>query len=908
MENKKKEAGTKKKKWPIILTVAVVLVAAVLLYGFVFTKSGYWLIAKLTPDTPEQQMVYSSASDTARTIAEEGIVLLENDENLLPLATSAENKTRLNLFGIRSVQMIYNGGGSAATDVTKCVKLETALTGELGNFELNEDLLNLYYNFYKSGKLSIAKTAVPDNGSASEFIQNPDNVILDDLPASAYTDTSLFEDGRTLLEHAKDFSDVAIVVLGRGGNEGYENTPKELRLTAEETAMMDAVCGTFDKVVVIFNTANAMEVGFIDEYPSIKSVLWMGYPGEAGNLALAEILNGTVNPSGRMVDSWLTDNTAAITANNFVDYNSDGTWNTPSFHYTNAPQIDATELSGFFNQYSEGIYVGYKYFETRHDTDPSYNYDADVVWPFGYGISYTTFEKNIMAMNVEDGHVTVRVEVTNTGDEAGKDVLQIYYNPPYTGAIEKATVNLVAFEKTNLIQPGDTEVYSIEFDVEDMASYDYKVNKAYVLEAGDYEIMLRDGSHTLIDSETWTLGDDIIYNEANDGKRASDLVTATNQFDQALGVDDYLTREWNPDSRAFTGPKAEDYIASDAVLAAFDYQDKTDAELGLTMADLPTTDVDLETPIMLSEMKNVPYDDPKWDTFISQLSVEQMATLVDNAAWHIENIDEFGIPRSATPDGSTAIASTVYSGAVMGTDGAGITYPCPSVVAASWNDEIAYMQGTSVGNEAHSFGYNGWYAPSMNIHRTAFNGRNFEYYSEDAVLSGKTAAGVVRGATDQGVICFVKHFAMNERNMNCRYHMFVWSNEQAIREIYLKPFEIAIKEGGAMGVMSSFNFIGYDWAGGNSALLQSVLRDEWGFRGAVITDAAIYTHMEIVQMIQNGGDLCLDVFAAWADGVGKNVDILNAVENPEYTVNVTMSLQRACKNILYAVSRSWIVE
>ena len=323
---------------------------------------------------------------------------------------------------------------------------------------------------------------------------------------------------------------------------------------------------------------------------------------------------------------------------------------------------------------------------------------------------------------------------------------------------------------------------------------------------------------------------------------------------------------------------------------------------------MPAVGVTLDTPIMLSDMKGVAKDDPKWDEFVSQLTLDEMALLSGNGAWHIEGLERLGVPFTRTPDGSVCVGASTYSGAIMGTDAAGITYPCPVVIASSWNEDIAYMMGTSAGSEAQVNGYAGWYAPAMDTHRTAFNGRNFEYYSEDSFLAGTIASNVVRGATDKGVICFVKHFALNERESNDRNQLFSWCNEQAMREIYLKPFEMAIKEGGSLGVMSSFNYIGTEWAGGNSALLTDLLRDEWGFEGLVITDAHVYPYMDTIAMSYAGGDLSLDAVGAWAPFDSHAGQLLDAAKDPDTQIGMTRNLFRASKNILYAVCQTWAVE
>lgn len=917
----KKKMSRAKKIWLSISGGVAVLLAVVLVYGFVITSSGYWLISKFTPDSEEVKQSFTSAAATTQTIADEGFVLMQNDDNFLPLKTSADAKTGINLFGMRAVQLVYNSGGSSASNVDRAIRLEDALQGENGNYNVNPDLLNLYYNYYKSGDISIDKTDAPANSSASEFIEEPSNITVPEVPANAYTDTTLYSDGKTILDHAKDFSDTAMIVLGRGGGEMYDFTVKELQLQDDEAAMVDDVANKFSNVILVINSANAMELDFVDKYPSIKSVVWIGYPGESGINSLARIINGTVNPSGHLADTWLKDNMANPAANNYLEAAADGAWDKNSFHYTNLPENDAVKAArsaaqsvggdevGFFTQESEGIYVGYKYYETRHDTDSSYKYDDVVMYPFGRGLSYTTFEKSILGMEEKDGEITLRVGVKNTGDVAGKDVIEVYSNPAYTGKIEKATVNLVTFKKTNEIAPGATENYSITFPVEDLASYDYKTNKAYVLEAGDYQIQVRDDSHTLIDSATYTVDTEKVYAEGKDGKRDSDQSVATNQFDDALGVDDYLTRDWKSDARAFTGPQKSDFTAPQEVIDAFNtFKAPSDASLGLTEADMPKTGVTLDKTIMLADMVGVPADDPKWDEFVSQLTVQEMADLGGNGAWIISAIDRLGVPKTMTPDGSTTIGSSTYSGAIMGKDGHGVTYPIPGVIAASWNSDIAYMMGTSVASEAQAIGFAGWYAPAMNIHRTPFNGRNFEYYSEDGTLAGKTAGQVIKAATDNGIITYMKHFAMNERETGVRSYLFTWSNEQAIREIYLKPFELAVKDGGSLAAMSAFDFIGPTWAGGNSALLTDVLRDEWGFNGLVITDANMYPFMDVVEASYAGGDMSLDVMSAWKPGEGGHASLLAAAAAaPESKIGMTRNLTESAKSILFSVSRSWPV-
>lgn len=900
---KEKGKMSKKKRNILIgiLSTLVVIIVGILYYAFVVTTIGSWFLSRFTSDTEQQELSYSSAIETTEMIADEGFVLMQNNDNLLPLSTSENEKKPINLFGSRGVVTLFNSGGSTATDVTNAIKLEDALRGENGNFELNDELLYLNYHFFKSGDISIDETSAPANYSDSEILGDEQNLILSEVPVEAYSDESLYEDGTNLLENAKEFSDTAMIVLGRGGAEMRQLSPSQLRLTDDEAAMVDIVASNFEDVILILNSANVLQLDFLEEYPSIKSVLWIGYPGETGANSLARILNGSVNPSGRTVSTWPSDLMNNPAAMNYMELDENGDWISDG-KYENAP-----EDQGYFLQLHEGIYVGYKYYETRQYTDENYNYDEEVIFPFGHGLSYSTFDKNILAYNVENNTATIRVEVENTGEVAGKDVIQLYSNPPYTGEIEKASANLVSFLKTNEIEPGETEVYTMEIELEDLASYDYQNHEAYVLEAGNYEIHLKNNSHDILDTAEFSVASTIVYNEENDGARATDHSSTVNQFNDAYHIDDYLTREWDQESRAFTGPQSSDYIAPDEVLAALDFDalPPTDQELNLTDEDMPAHSVELDEEILFTDMVGIEKDDPKWDEFISQLTLEELTEISGSGAYQLAGVERLEIPRTLNPDGTMAIASNIYSGPIMGIDGVGITYPSPMVLSSTWNHDLAQLMGTSVGLEAQGFGYNGWYAPAMNIHRTPFNGRNFEYYSEDAILSGKIAANVVQGATEQGVITYIKHFAVNERESGVRNSLFTWSNEQALREIYLKPFELAIKEGGSLGIMSSFNYIGLEWAGGSEALLNNVLRDEWGFDGFVITDAHMYPHMNLMKMLYNGGDVSLDAMASWQGGRNYANTLEEFAEDSDYQIATIQHLQRANKNVLYAVSETW---
>ena len=828
-------------------------------------------------ETEAEKAAHEAAAQTARQIAQGGIVLLRNEDNLLPLPKGS----RLNLVGLRCVQMNYNGGGSAASDESKCVTLEDALrrTG----FLLNQELLNLSCHYLKNGKASIApvgKRFKVRQGSSqkggAEFVSKPGAPVKPEIDASVLKDPGLYPDGRTVLEHGRDYSDVALLVLSRGGGEGYDLDPADLRLIDSEKKLLEETCAVFDKVILVLNTANTVEMGWLEHYPQIKAVLWLGFPGTSGNLALGDILCGDVNPSGCLPDTWAASNLSAPAANNFCQLRQDGTWSKQSFHYTNAP-----EKKGYFIHYSEGIYVGYRYYETRAAADPAFDYEKEVVWPFGFGKSYTTFEQKIQSFH--SGSLTVSVR--NTGSRAGRCAVQCYVTAPYTGKIEKSAVSLAAFGKTGLLQPGEESTMTLPVPQRNLASFDAG-RGAWILEPGAYILSIRSDSHTVIDETVWQLPGQIV-------------LPGTSALFPDSGTDT-LTRDFDPNHRAFTGPKEEDFSADASVLAALEAHIPTDSDLGLTIMPVMGRDAGL----LLADMKYTAKEDPKWDVFVSQLTLEELCDLCGNGAWQTRPIERLDIPATKAPDGSTSMGATVFSALVLGTAKAGITWPCPSVLAANFDAELAAAMGGALGTEGNAMGYQGWYAPAMNCHRTAFNSRNFEYYSEDPLLTGSTAANVVKALQKHRIVPYIKHFALNERETNARDQLFTWCGEQAMREIYLLPFELAVREGGSLGVMSSFNYVGHTWAGGSRALLTELLRKEWGFEGAVVTDACLYPHMNVAQMIHAGGNLSLDTLGGFSGGNGKRKALLAFARQPDRQISMAMGLQSAAKDILYMVSKT----
>ncbi|MFQ8997750.1 glycoside hydrolase family 3 C-terminal domain-containing protein [Allofournierella massiliensis] len=827
----------------------------------------------------------AEATDLVEDIADEGIVLLKNEGRTLPLTAG-----NLNVFGWASTNPVYGGTGSGAlNDAYHTVTLLEGL--ENAGFTLNTELSD-FYTAYRADRPTIAM------GTQDWTLPEP--------PASTYTDE--------MMANAKAFSDTALVVIGRSGGEGadlptdmaavidgswqdgttsyagsYTNNSTEyadfeqgqhfLELSKTERDMLDLVCSNFENVVVVYNGANTMELGFVDECAQIKSVLWCPGTGQSGFNALGSILAGTVNPSGKTADTFVYDLTATPTWNNFR-----------AFSYTNADEFAA---AGFmiksttprFINYNESIYVGYRFYETAA-AEGVIDYATTVQYPFGYGLSYTSFSQTMSDLTVDgEGNISLDVTVTNTGSVAGKDVVEVYYNPPYTnGGIEKSTANLIAFDKTEMLEPGASETITITFKAEDMASYDADVNKAYVLEAGDYIISINSDSHTVIDSRTYNVPSTIVYGEGN--ARSTDETVVTNQFDFADGGVTYLSRADGFANYAEATAAPASYEMSDELKASFINNGNYDPNEYNNADDvMPTTGA--SNGLQLVDMRGVDYDDAQWDTFLDQLTINDMDTLIALGGYQTAAVPSIGKVQTYDCDGPASINNNFTGVGSVG-------FPSAVMIASTWNPDLASEFGRSIGKMADEMNTTGWYAPAMNNHRSAFAGRNFEYYSEDGVLSGKMAAKAIQGAEEFGVYAYMKHFALNDQEANRCDMLCTWADEQSIREIYLKPFEISVKEGGCDAVMSSFNYIGHKWAGACDELLNKVLRDEWGFVGMVLTDYfGVYGYMDADQAIRNGTDFCL-------------VNYDTATNHVTDTTSATgvQAMRQASKNILYTVVNS----
>ena len=847
----------------------------------------------------------AKATELVNEITADGVVLAKDEDGILPVASGS----KLNVFGWASTNPCYGGTGSGALNTAYPVT--DLLTGlHDAGIETNEEL-SKFYTDYKADRPSVGMVA--------------QDWTLPEPNVSLYTDE--------MMENAKAFSDTAMVVITRVGGEGadlptdmasvvdgrwirrvaqaygsergtayyngtYDDSLNEgndwdkgdhfLQLSNREEDLLDLVTANFDNVILVYNGANAFQMDFLKDYPQIKGVLLCPGTGQSGFEGFGKVVSGEVNPSGRTVDTYVSNLKNAPWWNNFGD-----------FKYTNTEELNSD--SSFFDpegttpsfvNYVEGIYVGYKFYETAAD-EGLINYDDEVVFPFGYGLSYTSFTKEMSGITNDGTSLNFTVTVTNTGSVAGKDVVEIYSNPPYTnGGIEKSSANLLDFAKTSELAPGESQTIEFSIPVEDLASYDYQTNGCYVLEAGDYVISANDDSHNIADSQTYTVASDIVYNESN--KRGSDAVAATNEFDFAEGEITYLSRADGFANYAEATAAPATYEMTDEQKAAFDnahtyteagYQNDDDANA----ADITTG---AKNGLKLVDLRGVDYNDAKWDQLLDQMTIDEMQQTIGFGGYQTAAVSSIEKVRTNDCDGPASINNNFTGVGSVG-------FPAATLIGMTWDKDLAYAFGDSIGEMANEMDTSGWYGPAMNIHRTAFAGRNFEYYSEDGVLSGRMASNAIMGAQEHGVYAYMKHFALNDQEGNRTSMAATWSNEQAIREIYLKPFEISVKDADCHAVMSSFNYIGTRWAGGCKELLKNVLRGEWGFVGFVETDYfGVYGYMTADQGVRNGSDLMLCT-------TGNDFNTVTVLTNSS-----KQALREASKNILYTVvnSRAYAAE
>ena len=844
---------------------------------------------------------FANAQEVNLKLAEEGFVLLKNENAALPMNKGA----RISVFSKNSVNLSYGGSGSGGFDTSNNKNLYESLND--AGFVTNPTLKR-FYESSQSGSVRTANSSDLDNGDNQK-------IATAETPQSKYTDA--------VKNSYADYSDAALVVITRIGGEGFDLPRYQgdsegavsvdshyLELDQNEIDLLTAVTdGTFKRVVVVFNTPSSFEATFLKDSAyaafadKIDAAVWIGFTGSNGITALGEILNGDVNPSGRLVDTWAAD----FTKNpSFVNF---GTGCLPD-------TTDKYDGGMYYSvDYEEGIYVGYRYYETRGETDGEDWYNANVVYPFGYGLSYTTFDWTVgdaSASEIELGTtITVPVTVKNTGSVAGKDVVQLYASAPYTlGGIEKAHKVLVGFAKTKLLQPGESETVTVSFDPYSAASYDYRDANSngfsgYELEAGEYTLYVSRNAH---ESEKA-----IALNLAADVQIGTDPTTDSEVVNRYTDSEDFLDSDWQLDtmlSRADwegtwpTPQTAQQHAGTDRLyeeIRSEEHNNPTDfdseeypwfgEEPTLTLRDLlPSAEAEGYEPV-------VSYDDERWEELMMGCDEEEMIALINNGAYHTLAMESVGLPATIHGDGPSGFTCFMSKEQVNGT----CQYVSEPVMASTWNINLMNELGEAIGEEgtigdkATGQPYSSIYAPGVNIHRSPFGGRCSEYFSEDPFISGMMGAAEVQGIQSRGVLPTVKHFVANEQETHRSIGGDLsWLSEQALREIYLKPFEYTVKLGETRGIMTSFNRIGTRWTGGDYRLLTEILRNEWGFNGLVICDFNTIPQYMIPRMMFYAGgslDLATQQSAMWTD-----CDTSDAGD--------AIVLMRAVKDVMYALVNS----
>lgn len=844
---------------------------------------------------------FANAQEVNLKLAEEGFVLLKNENAALPMNKGA----RISVFSKNSVNLSYGGSGSGGFDTSNNKNLYESLND--AGFVTNPTLKN-FYESSQSGPVRTANSSDLDNGDNQK-------IATAETPQSKYTDA--------VRNSYADYSDAALVVITRIGGEGFDLPRYQgdsegavspdshyLELDQNEIDLLTAVTdGTFKRVVVVFNTPSSFEATFLKDSAyaafadKIDAAVWIGFTGSNGITALGEILNGDVNPSGRLVDTWAAD----FTKNpSFVNF---GTGCLPD-------TTDKYDGGMYYSvDYEEGIYVGYRYYETRGETDGEDWYNANVVYPFGYGLSYTTFDWTVgdaSASEIELGTtITVPVTVKNTGSVAGKDVVQLYASAPYTlGGIEKAHKVLVGFAKTKLLQPGESETVTVSFDPYSAASYDYRDANSngfsgYELEAGEYTLYVSRNAH---ESEKA-----IALNLAADVQIGTDPTTDSEVVNRYTDSENFLDSDWQLDtmlSRADwegtwpTPQTAQQHAGTDRLyeeIRSEEHNNPTDfdseeypwfgEEPTLTLRDLlPSAEAEGYEPV-------VSYDDERWEELMMGCDEEEMIALINNGAYHTLAMESVGLPATIHGDGPSGFTCFMSKEQVNGT----CQYVSEPVMASTWNINLMNELGEAIGEEgtigdkATGQPYSSIYAPGVNIHRSPFGGRCSEYFSEDPFISGMMGAAEVQGIQSRGVLPTVKHFVANEQETHRSIGGDLsWLSEQALREIYLKPFEYTVKLGETRGIMTSFNRIGTRWTGGDYRLLTEILRNEWGFNGLVICDFNTIPQYMIPRMMFYAGgsiDLATQQSAMWTD-----CDSSDAGD--------AIVLMRAVKDVMYALVNS----
>ncbi|HEM2741035.1 TPA: glycoside hydrolase family 3 protein [Streptococcus suis] len=862
-------------------------------------------------------------SAAGKEAAGEGIVLLKNNSEL-PL----QSGSKVTLLGVTSANILYGGGGSGAVDTSTVPTMKTAL--EASGFEVNPQM----WDFYTTGAAKDIKMDVPDIAGTGRYVIHEASMdLLTDKEKnsfSSYNDAAIVSISRSGGESSdlpKEYDESYLEAMDVKGYVGdFHSDPVDspedigrhyLELTSNEEKLIKYAKENFDKVVLVINSANPIDLGFIeDEEYGVDAALWIGNPGQDGLYALADILNGTINPSGKLVDTYAYDQTGS-----------------PAFVNFGLNSVESDDPRGTnYVVYQEGIYVGYKYYETRYEDSvlnqgnatanvgvtvenaTKWNYEDEVRFPFGYGLSYTSFSHELVKHSSDENSYTFDVKVTNTGDEAGKEVVQLYMQSPYTeydktAGIEKSSVQLVGFVKTEELAPGESGEYTITVDKENLKTYDITANGGeggYIVEEGNYYFAIATDAHSAVNHILEKKGITNLPEEADSALVVEEKVSSSDKFAVSTATGETITNQFTDTDMStydenFTYLSRSDWQATYPQLYQLELTE--DIATGLEIptgtdnpdATMPQTGVD--NGLTLAMMREVDFDDPLWDTFLDQLSPEEMYDLVRIGGYQTQAIASVGVPATVHVDGPAYVGVAGLTGVTTKEK----TYAWSSeiLLASTWNTDILYNMGQLIGEDAlaqEELNFAGWYAPAMNIHRTAFSGRNFEYYSEDSFLSGQMGAATTKGATEKGLITFIKHFALNDQETS-RAALLTFANEQAIREVYLAPFEESVVEGGALGIMAGMNRVGIAWAGNHTGLMTNVVRNEWGFDGIVVTDQASFPEAFPFMAIRGGLEAGTDLYLNTGTD---NWQIEDYQNNP----TVITQLRTASKHILYAVSRS----
>lgn len=835
-------------------------------------------------DYSSHEELVDHETEFSKQLVAEGIVLMRNQDNVLPL----ESGKKISLFGIGSAKFVYSGLGSGAIDTSKTTSLKDALEAE--GFQVNPDL----YSVYEKSEARVGKEEDP----------------------STYLDS--------VADSVKEYNDAAIVVISRNGAEAQDLTEDQLSLSDAEMSLVKYANDNFDDVIVMLNTANAIEMGWSDSqyFPNIKACMWVGYPGQEGITSIAKALTGEVNPSGRLVDTYAYDAMSAP-ATQIFEY---GEW-TNTNNEENGPK-------NAYTVYGESIYIGYRYYETRYEdtvlgqgnastADSEYDYTKQVQYPFGYGISYTQFDYSDFSLTENGDNFTAQVTVTNSGDVAGKDVVEVYFQSPYTdydreNLVEKSAVELCGFEKTGELAPGESETVSIDIPKETLRAYDYTNAKTYIVDDGTYYFAIGDDCHqalnNILAAKGYTTadgmdadGDDSLVGtyeqkEFDNTTYARDAATGneiTNQFDYGniQTYDDsyvYLTRnDWTGTWPTIYGEPNEKGRYNAEATEEFVQLSQNNIYQDDPNAEMPTTNSG--DNINLITMRGKDYDDEGWDAILDCLTVDEMVEMVRLGGWQTMAIDSISKPMSSDQDGPAGI-----SGELIMSDVDCMGYPNQELLAATWNKDLALEFGKCIGEDGLSVNVQGWYAPGAGTHRTPLGGRNFEYYSEDTYLAGSMCANEVAGAQSKGMYCYLKHLVLNDQEQR-RYGISTFTTEQALRELYLTPFEMAVKDADCHGMMAAFNGIGGIWCGASKELITNVLGNEWGFHGIIVTDYASANdgYMFIDAGLQAGTDLWLntDSEVYKMGDVSDNATLVTALRNASHDILYTVVNSSAMNGI-----------